>query len=781
MSILPNESKFMDLVLMNGDNFIGLYYSSNRENAQSPNLDKWHWLKCSALGEAINQDKISVNGQTWWTERDWAISNIPLGYGEVNPVEPISVRSWGYKPSFLFDSGYEVGGANVSLNKAKENIREWVNAGVNYVTFGINWDDVFLSLEEQNKNEDASWARYDELANFVKSLNSTVKIAIRVSVFKRGRTHNDMQGDYNKNNNLWALSESQYDSTGSVNRGIYDRNSFSYSDENAIAQAIDFVHKVAERYSKIMGANRLRWISVAVTGEEEAGFNFRNSLPGIWDLYSAIFDYSEKSKAKFRDFCKNNYPNIQSLNTSWGSNYSDFSKIEPPYPTGSSDMELSLTYSGNKGNDWWYFGEKVMADFNLACKKVVNLFCKYTIEFGSCTDELSVRRGSINVKGANKYSDVLKAQFENIASKPHTSISVDVIRSNYEGEKGTELNTADYSQFPTEPSVYSFIYNTGVSAIQNNATDIMFISSMNNSQQEEPFYQTINAFKNLKIYAENNDTRVVPTKTINYSIRQLLNDPLFLIRKFQENGGFSTRLNLKITENEEEVIIPPVIPPIDNGGIKKSEFSFTQESNGNPIPTDGGGQVSGYVLFAAASHGIVFQVPDPVGDKKGIQCKLEYVIKNSAGKVIFSLKDNYGGFHPNYKNDNTAESYRRVWTPTHPDYENLKFIRDFFNIFEEIPNSPFRTAEDRGNNHASPYYKYIPAGIYTLEIKNTGSFPFHLRAGRHDIFDRKPESGTPSEKNIHTSIPPDNKVYTFYLHVLSDGSGHGYKMNLFAN
>lgn len=773
---IQSQPKFMDLVLTNGTDFVGLFYAYYQEEGSSPTLDQWYWLKTLPSGEIIDkrQNKIIVGGQAWWTVRTGAVSNPPAGYGGVAPSDDFrNTREWGYKPSWLFSTGYEVGGVNISFTKAKENIREWVNAGCTYVAFGIPWEDVFLSLSAQNTNADSSWARYDELANFIKSLNPTVKIAIRVVVFKEARNHNDVDINYDPTNNFWPLSDSQVDSYGKLNRGIYDRNSFSYCDANATSQAIDFITKVKNRYSSIMGAGRLMWLSVAATAEEEAGYNFRNDTYN--DLYPAIFDYSNFAKTAFRTFCQNKYGNnIQSLNSAWGSSYSQFSQVEPPYPNGPNQIELSLTFSGNKGNDWWYFGESVMAAFHISCKNAVSNACKYAVEFGSCTDIEAIRRYSINVLGSNNYSDLIKAQFEAIASKPQTSISVDVIRSNYSGKIGTELNTADYSQFPTEPNVYSFIYNTGVSAIQNNAMDILFISSANNPQEEDSFYQAINAFKALKIYAESNNTRVVPVRTVNYAIWQILNDPLFLIRKFEESGGFSSRLNLKITEN-------PVLPPTpgDTGGIKKSEFSFVQKTNGNPVPTEGGGQVNGYVLFAAPSHGIVFKVPDPVGTQIGLQCKLEYTIKNSAGETIFTLKDNYGGFHPNYANNPDAESYRRVWTPSFGDYENLKFVRDFYNDFTPISGTPFQTANDRANNHFSPYYKYIPAGIYSLEIKNTGIFPFSLRAGRNDVFDQIPVGGTVTQNNVRFEVPPDNNVYTFPLHVLNDGSGNGYKMNTY--
>lgn len=770
------KPKYMDEVRTNsGGLFVALFYLSEKVDDASVAVDKWFWLRSNASGVRIDErdNKIPVNGAEWWSEKSTALANIPSGYGAVSTVDEFqNRREWGYKPDFPFDSGFVAGGDNVSLNNAFADITQYVNAGATYVALTLNWDDVFLTLSEQNANTDSYWARYDALINFVKNLNSTTKIAIRISVYKAGRTHNDMQGSYNPTGNLWPLSKAQKDNRGNVMRNIYDRGTFSYSDSSATSQAIDFVTKVKNRYSASLGS-RLHWISVATTTQEEAGYDYENQWDEATGYYSSpqkrVYDYSDAGKAGFETFCLAKYGNLSAVNAAW--ELPSSTPIAPPLPSSdSTDESISLVYSGTKGNDWWYFNYSVMKAFHASCKAAIGTACKYVLEFGSCSDALSVRRLSINVNDFPNYSDMVKAQFVSVSSNTNSAISVDVIRANYTKKIGTELNTADFSQYSGEGNVSNFIKNAGISAIDNKALDILIISSSTSGAYNKQAYDdTFNAFVFLKNYAQSSSIRVVASKTVNYSLWQQLNDSTFLLRKWQQEGGNSTRIDMKITDL-------PVVTP--DSTIYKSVFTFNQKTNGNTVPTSGN-YVNGYLQFQAFSHGIVFKVPDPVGVQRGLQVKLEYTIRNAANEIVINLKDNYGGFHPNYQpfagdaNTQPAESYYRVWTPSHGDYANLDFVRDFFNNFTAISGTPFNSAVDRGNNHFDQYTKYLVEGTYTMTIKNTGLFPFELRAGKTSVFN------TQSLADVYTTIPANNSEYNFTLNVVNNGVNEAYKINAF--
>jgi len=182
------KPKFMDEVRTNSSGlFVALYYLSEKVDDASVAVDKWFWLRSNASGVRIDErdNKIPVNGASWWSEKSTALANTPSGYGAVSTVDEFqNRREWGYKPDFPFDSGFVAGGDNVSLNNAFADITQFVNAGATYIALTLNWDDVFLTLSEQNANTDSYWARYDALINFVKNLNNTTKIAIRISVNK---------------------------------------------------------------------------------------------------------------------------------------------------------------------------------------------------------------------------------------------------------------------------------------------------------------------------------------------------------------------------------------------------------------------------------------------------------------------------------------------------------------------------------------------------------------------------------------------------------------------
>ena len=556
--------KFMDEVRTNSNGlFVALFYLSEKVDAASVAVDKWFWLRSNSSGVRIDErdNKIIVNGASWWSEKSTALANTPDGYGAFTNTndEFQNRREWGYKPDFPFDSGFSVGGENVSLNNAFTDITQYVNAGVTYVALTLNWDDVFLTLSAQNANADSSWAKYDALINFVKNLNGTTKVAIRIGVYKAGRTHNDMQGSYNPTGNLWPLSKTQKDNRGNVMRNIDDRGTFSYSDSSAVSQALDFVTKVKNRYSASLGT-RLHWISVATTTQEEAGYDYENQWNESTGYYSSpqkrVFDYSDAGKAGFETFCITKYGNLSAVNAAWG--FPASTPITPPLPpTELTDEGISLVYSGIKGNDWWYFNYSVMKAFHTSCKTAIGTACKYVLEFGSCSDSLSVRRLSINVADFPNYSDMIKAQFQATQNNTNASISADVIRANYTKKIGTELNTNDYfSQFSGESNVNNFVKNLGISAIDNKALDILIISSSTSRKyNKQAFDDTFNAFVFLKNYAQSSPVRVVASKTFNYSLTQQLNDATFLLRSWNQEGGNSTRIDLKISDT---TVTPPV-------------------------------------------------------------------------------------------------------------------------------------------------------------------------------------------------------------------------------
>jgi len=222
-------------------------------------------------------------------------------------------------------------------------------------------------------------------------------------------------------------------------------------------------------------------------------------------------------------------------------------------------------------------------------------------------------------------------------------------------------------------------------------------------------------------------------------------------------------------------LITPTPSPTNNSTIYQSLFTFNQKSNGQPIPTNGD-YTNGYLKFQAFSHGISRNITIP--QDNGVICKFEYEILNNDNEVVFSCKDNYGGFHPNFQNNPSAESYYRVWTPGHSDYSNFQWVRDYFNNFTAIPGTSFNSALDRGNNHFDIYNGYIPLNkSYIMKIKNTGNFSFQLRAGTIDTFEN------PNLADVYTTIPPDNTWYNFNLNRIrvdnNNGETRAYKINCY--
>jgi hypothetical protein len=405
---------------------------------------------------------------------------------------------------------------------------------------------------------------------------------------------------------------------------------------------------------------------VATTTQEEAGYDYENQWDGS-NYYSnpqkRVYDYSDASKTAFTTFCLAKYGNLSAVNTAWG--FPSSTSITPPLPPSeTTDEGISLVYSNIKGNDWWYFNYSVMKAFHTSCKAAIGSACKYVLEFGSCSDDLSVRRLSINVADFPNYSDMLKAQFISVSSNTNAAISVDVIRANYTKKIGTELNTADFNQYSGEGNISNFIKNAGIAAIDNKALDIMIISSSTSGAYNKQAYDdTFNAFVFLKNYAQSSTYRVVASKTVNYSIIQQLNDSTFLLRKWQQEGGNSTRIDLKISDIN-------VTPPVDcNYALQIYPIQTYCLSNIN-ILTDAFDNDTALQDVMKNTHFKIWLPTHSISYISGQLTLVSYTVTGADGVVYVKNTQNQGFYTDNqtvnmespYRNNHPIKQYSEVVT-----------------------------------------------------------------------------------------------------------------------
>jgi hypothetical protein len=719
-----------------------------------------------------------------------------------------STYTLSYTESFPFSTDNGLAGFNNAIDRTKNTYLQMALAGVDQIFIEINWDDVFSTYSQQQSNSSSSWEKYDALIDYAKTLTSTknkpMKVALRIIVSKDDGIQYDLDNP-NNNNGWYGLSNSAKDQFGYPIRVGYGYGHVSLSYPAGVQQIYDFVTKTLLRYQDKLGS-QFSWYSVVTSSQYENGSNYENQhyVPGSDNpipLYPALFDYSTYSINSFRNAMQTKYGTIANLNNAWNTNESNFTNIQPPgLGVSGSHEELNNVYKTNKGKDWYYFNENIMFKFLKECEKIGsdnNVSAKFTTESGSDTDVLSIRRQSIDIARWVDIGQMHKTQLGGFTGNSSFSHSIDILRTNYARKNrklGTEINTNDFvTQFNITGTtqMQSAMYEMAQYCILDaEAKEIIIISS-----RTSPYYDTaknvVSQVKDLMV----NPTSRVPSNlpTFEYNVNQIINnnnnnnwlrDSMIL-----KGHTLSYRISAIQVGNNVQPSPLPSSTPNNNNGIYKSLFTFNQKSNGQSVPTTGD-YTNGYLKFYAFSHGISRNITIP--QDIGVICKFEYEIINSDNQIVISCKDNYGGFHPNFKNDPSAESYYRVWTQGHQDYDKFKWIRDFYENFTritpnhtgivpQIPNTPFYEANDRSNNHFEAYDCYLPLNkSYIMRIKNTGTFSFQLRAGSLDNFEK------PYLADAYRAIPPDNTWYDIPLNRMrennnDDGQTKAYKINCFNN
>jgi hypothetical protein len=572
------QPKFMDEVRTNsGGLYVALYYLSEKVDAASVAVDKWFWLRSNASGIKIDErdNKIPVNGASWWSEKSTALANTPVGYGNFSTTDVgfNSTYSLGYMESFPFDAGNLLG-YNSPAERTKASFDAMAAAGVDKIFIGIYWDSIFNTYAEQTTNSNTSWAKYDDLINYAKGLTTTkgkpMQIALRLIVSKDDSVQYDLENPAN-NNGWYGLSNSAKDQLSypiRVGEGI-GHVSLAYS--NGLAQVYDFVTKALVRYKNILGSQFL-WYSVVTSSQEENGSNYENQYYPTGanspvPRYPALFDYSSHARTAFKTYCQTKYSNnISSLRTAWGSSYTSFTDIVPPGlgMTGSHE-ELNTIYRTNKGKDWYRFNEKLVTDFLIACKQIgINngVAAKFATETGSDTDVLAPRRQTIDIARWASVSDLHKTQLGGLSRDTSFSHSIDLLRTGIAraGKKlGTEANTQDFltQQGITDKNVMlEAMYEMCQYCILDAEAKDITIISFKYSQYHEV---AVSLAQRVRALMDNNVSRVPSViPQFSYSVEQILDNNTGWLRASMIASGHSLSSRIAAIQSTNGVVTPPV-------------------------------------------------------------------------------------------------------------------------------------------------------------------------------------------------------------------------------
>ncbi len=340
---IASKPVFMQKVLTNGTDFIGLYFRSEKNLDNSEIVDKFYWLQSNSSGAYLTGRDNALNG--YFTSQSAAELGVPSGYEELEAIEDWKSKyRIGYLNMFPFDEGNLVG-YPTAADRVKSEYAEMAAVGMNDAVLTIEWDSIFATYSEQTTNDNSKWAKHDDLIDYFKSLTTVegnpMGVSLRIKVAKDDSTHYDLE-DPDNNNGWYGLRNSAKDQLGyviRVGRG-FGHVSLAYS--TGVAQVLDFVEKTIERYKDKLGS-QFNWCSVVFSAQDEDGYNYENQHY-IGDPASAFYASAVNdtyTNANLQAWASAKYGgNISALNAYWGTSYGSFSEITIP-PSGTD----------NKGKD----------------------------------------------------------------------------------------------------------------------------------------------------------------------------------------------------------------------------------------------------------------------------------------------------------------------------------------------------------------------------------------------------------------------------------------------
>lgn len=244
--------------------------------------------------------------------------------------------------------------------------------GFNAIKVHIPWSRVESVAGEYD------YAPFDPMIDYVVKTKG-LKVAISIDLTRRA------------DDKVIGLDQMQRDPAGNLCQGgSIDgmRTVISFCSESAMGAAVAFYEDAVKRYDALYGDDILFYLP-AFTQFAETEY---------WP--AGEYDYSDLAKNAFRAFLQDKYGDIAALNVVLGTNYSDFSQVEPP----------SCTASDNLGVLWYQFRHQKLKGFIDALAKVQKDAApesKLALQFGSHFDAASLLRCTLNAGDLAENADVV--------------------------------------------------------------------------------------------------------------------------------------------------------------------------------------------------------------------------------------------------------------------------------------------------------------------------------------------------------------------------------------
>ena len=452
-----------------------------------------------------------------------------------------------------------------ATNNAIPVMNKMVAAGCNSAMLTVHWERVY-----PQPNSKPNYTQLDNQINHAIN-NLGIKVAIRIHL---GRNYGLTKG-------FWEEEEAVKDFRGKVLTNYYDSNHFSFAHQPSVDKASGFVKEVCERYKNIQKSGKIIFISVVNTPQQELGFTYQNQQ---WPEkeYVALFDHSKWAMIKFKDWTREKYTTIRTLNSYWGTNYKSFLEVEPYV----NWWNVNDSFRGRRGKDWYVFRHLMIKNYYdqiIDTIKTVEPTYKVACEYGGIADNLSLLRGTFGFKDLTAKADILKTTTEG-----------------FQGDIGYS-NTAPNQKFYTELAVFDLLFIDDFKAYAKRSVDyncelIMLLVESNNPQD----FETILPAVTESVKGMNTPPKIIPfADSVKYRLSQLTDSRELVINDWKtrsDNGRKKVKVILEedlIIENKKienplpDIVEttpigtpPPVVSPPNNlpNQLPKENFNqYTKE------------------------------------------------------------------------------------------------------------------------------------------------------------------------------------------------------------
>jgi hypothetical protein len=444
-------------------------------------------------------------------------------------------------------------------------MNKMVAAGCNATQLTVYWERVY-----PQPNSEPNFTQLDNQINHAVN-NLGIKVAIRIHL---GRNYALSKG-------FWNEEETVKDFRGKVLTNNYNNGHFSFAHQPSVDKASGFVKEVCERYKNLQKSGKIIYISVVNTPQQELGFTYQNQQwPEI--EYVALFDHSKWAMIKFKDWAREKYTTIRTLNSYWGTNYKSFLEVEPYV----NWWNINDSFRGRRGKDWYVFRHLMIKNYLdqiIKTIKSVDPSFKIACEYGGIADNLALLRNTFAFKDLSANADFIKTSTDDIQS--------DLIFSN------TKPNQRAYTEFASFGAPYEegYLIDYVKRAVDYDCEFIMLIIESNDQSMYEKFLPAVQeAIKGMRRPI----APVVFSDSVKYRLSQLTDSRDLVINDWKtrsNNGKKKVKVileedliieNKKIenplpdeTESTQTVTPPPIVitPNLPNQLPRESINQYTKE------------------------------------------------------------------------------------------------------------------------------------------------------------------------------------------------------------